>query len=226
MAPFTEPSRARARAASARAGSARRVGGMVLAALIGASLAWLIARSGVPRDDSAEAGFARDMATHHAQAVEMSFVIRDTSSDEAIRTLAYDITVTQSTQRGVFMGWLQQWGVPQASTAPRMMWMPGHAQTAHGVDGVMPTMHGMASDEELRRLKVARGTDAEILFLQLMIRHHEGGVLMARAVSELTRRDEVVAMAKSIEEGQRVEIVEMTEMLSKRGARPYASLLE
>lgn len=217
MAPFSELSRA----------SARRGAGMVLAALVGAIAALLIPwRSAAPGADSAEAGFARDMATHHAQAVEMSFVVRDKSSDEELRTLAYDIAVTQGTQRGVFMGWLQQWGLPQASTAPRMTWMPGHAQVARGAEGGIPLMHGMASDDELRRLRVAQGTDAEILFLQLMIRHHEGGVLMARAVSGLARRAEVVAMAKSIDDGQRAEIVEMTEMLSKRGAQPYASLLE
>ena len=207
--------------------SARRGAGLVLAALVGASAALLIAwRWDAPRDDSAEAGFARDMATHHAQAVEVSFVIRDKSSDEELRTLAYDIIVTQSTQRGVFMGWLQEWGLPQASTAPRMTWMPGHAHVGRGAEGGMPLMHGMASDDELRRLRVAQGADAEILFLQLMIRHHEGGVLMARAVSGLSRRASVVGMAKSIDDGQRAEIVELTEMLSKRGARPYASLLE
>ena len=65
--------------------------------------------SAVPVDESVEAGFARDMATHHAQAVEMSLLIRDTTSDAALRTLAYDIIVTQSTQRGMFMGWLQAW---------------------------------------------------------------------------------------------------------------------
>ena len=210
-----------------RAASARRGAGLVLAALVGAIAALLIAwRSDAPRDDSAEAGFARDMATHHAQAVEMSLDIREKSPDEELRTLAYDITVTQSTQRGVFMGWLQQWGLPQASTATRMAWMPGHAQVARGAEGSMPRMHGMASDDELRRLRAAQGTDAEILFLQLMIRHHEGGVLMARAVSGLSRRAEVVAMAKSIDDGQRAEIVEMTGMLTKRGAQPYASLLE
>lgn len=217
MAPFLELSRA----------SARRGAGMVLTALVGAIAALLIAgRSDAPRDDSADAGFARDMATHHAQAVEMSFVIRDKSPDEELRTLAYDITVTQSTQRGVFMGWLQQWGLPQASTAPRMTWMPGHAHVERGAEGRLPPMHGMASDDELRRLRVAQGTDAEILFLQLMIRHHEGGVLMARAVSGLSRRADAVAMAKSIDDGQRAEILQMTEMLSKRGARPYSSLLE
>lgn len=221
MAPLPDLSRASARAASARRGA-----GMVLAALGAVAALLIVWRSDAPRDDSADAGFARDMATHHAQAVEMSFVIRDKSPDEELRTLAYDITVTQSTQRGVFMGWLQQWGLPQASTAPRMAWMPGHAQVGRGAEGSMPRMHGMASDEELRRLRAAQGTDAEILFLQLMIRHHEGGVLMARAVSGLSRRAEVVAMAQSIDDGQRAEIVEMTGMLTKRGAQPYASLLE
>src|SRR5215204_1753614 len=208
-------------------GSTRRGAGMVLAGLVGAIAALLIdGWSDAPRDDSAEAGFARDMATHNAQAVEMSLVIRYKSSDEDLRTLAYDITVTQSTQRGIFMGWLQAWGLPQASTAPRMTWMPGHAPVERGANAGMPLMHGMASDDERQRLRVAQGIDAEILFLQLMVRHHEGGVLMARAVSTMSGRADVIGMAKSIEDGQRAEIVQMTEMLSKRGAQPYASLLE
>ena len=203
-----------------------RLGVVVLAgAAAGAALALLLARSAVPGDESAEAGFARDMATHHAQAVEMSLVIRDTSSDPALRTLAYDIVVTQSTQRGVFMGWLQAWGVPQTSTLPRMAWMPGHAPTAAAAVSGVPLMHGMASEDELRRLREARGTGAEVLFLQLMIRHHEGGVVMARALEGLSRRAEVLGMARSIDSTQRAEIAEMTEMLAARAARPFASIL-
>jgi uncharacterized protein (DUF305 family) len=165
------------------------------------------------------------MATHHAQAVEMSLLIRDTTSDAALRTLAYDIIVTQSTQRGVFMGWLQAWGVPQTSTRPRMAWMPGHARSGPAAAGGAPLMHGMATDEEMGRLRDARGAEAEVLFLQLMIRHHEGGVVMARALEGLSRRGEVLGMARSIDSTQRVEIAEMTEMLEKRSARPFASIL-
>jgi uncharacterized protein (DUF305 family) len=201
---------------------------MLLAAAIGGVVALLIARAvtAAPRDDSAEAGFARDMATHHAQAVEMSFVIRDKTSDEALRALAYDIIVTQSAQRGVFMGWLQEWGLSQSSPRPRMAWMPGHARLTRQSGGGVPLMHGMATQDELRRLRAARGTDAEVLFLQLMIRHHEGGVLMARAVEGLTRRADVSRMARSIVSGQLAEIAEMTQMLARRGAQPYPSLLE
>ena len=203
----------------------RLVAVLLFGVAVGTGLALLLS-SGAPADDSAEAGFARDMATHHAQAVEMSFVIRDKSSDESLRTLAYDIIVTQATQRGVFMGWLQGWNLPQTSAASRMSWMPGHAHTVRGADGGVPLMQGMASDVELRRLRESSGADAEVLFLQLMIRHHEGGVVMANAVEGLSRRAEVLGMARSIRDGQRAEIAAMTEMLAKRDARPYASLLE
>jgi len=182
-------------------------------------------RRATPRDDSAEAGFARDMATHHAQAVDMSFVVRDKSTDRDLRTLASDIIVTQSAQRGMFMGWLQQWGLLQASTRPRMAWMPGHVHGTRATDGAV-LMHGMASNGELRSLEDASGVDAEIRFLQLMIRHHEGGVIMARALMALSDRRELVQMAKSIDEGQRAEIALMRSMLAARGAQPLASILE
>jgi len=207
-------------------GTARPVVALLLAAVLGGAVALLVAaRWTTPRDDSAEAGFARDMATHHAQAVEMSFLVRDKSEDEEIRTLAYDIAVTQSTQRGVLMGWLQEWGLSQASKGPRMAWAPGHAHMERGT-GDLSWMHGMASDDELRRLRAAQGEEAEILFLQLMIRHHEGGVIMARALAALSRRGGVVRMAQSMDSGQRAEIAQMTELLAKRAARPLTSLLE
>lgn len=197
---------------------------VVLAVFVGAGLL-IGSRLGAPRDDSAEAGFARDMATHHAQAVDMSFVVRDKSMDRELRTLASDIIVTQSTQRGIFMGWLQQWGLPQASARPRMAWMPAHAHLASATGGAM-LMHGMASDAELRRLGDATGVDAEIEFLQLMIRHHEGGIIMARALVALTNRRELLQMAQSIDEGQRAEIAEMKKLLTARGAQVLPSILE
>src|SRR5262245_7194454 len=85
----------------------------VLAVLVAAALIVLtLTRSGTPGDLSPEAGFSRDMGVHHAQAVDMSFVARDASTSVDLRTLAYDIINTQSTQRGIFMGWLDQWGLP------------------------------------------------------------------------------------------------------------------
>ena len=199
--------------------------GVLTLALCVAAGALIGSRRVTPRDDSAEAGFARDMATHHAQAVDMSFVVRDKSTDRDLRTLASDIIVTQSAQRGMFMGWLQQWGLPQASARPRMAWMPGHVHGTRATDGAV-LMHGMASDAELRSLEDDTGADAEIRFLQLMIRHHEGGIIMARALMALSDRRELVQMAKSIDEGQRAEIALMRNMLATRSAQPLASILD
>lgn len=198
--------------------------GLVAVLLAVAALVLFFTRSGTPSDTSPEAGFARDMGVHHAQAVEMAFIIRDKTADQPIRSLAYDIITTQSTQRGIFMGWLQQWGLDQSSTRPVMAWMSGHghggaAPTAAGT-ATAATMPGMASQAELERLRAASGKDAEILFLQLMIRHHQGGVDMAEALLKLSDRTEVRDLAQHIVDGQNAEIRMMTDMLSARGAQP------
>jgi uncharacterized protein (DUF305 family) len=106
-----------------------------------------------------------------------------------------------------------------------MAWMPGHAHQAPAADGEA-LMPGMASDAELRSLADATGMEAEIRFLQLMIRHHEGGIVMARALLALSDRRELVQVAKSIEEGQAAEIALMRNMLAARRAQPLASILE
>ncbi|MFI6454809.1 DUF305 domain-containing protein [Streptosporangium amethystogenes] len=209
--------------------SAKSRRGVALGVLLGClvvavTLLFVVGRTTSPTDASAEAGFARDMSVHHAQAVEMSFIARDGSEDEALRRLAYDIIVTQTAQRGIFMGWLQQWGLNQSTERPVMAWMAGHG--GHSVTpGTSAAMPGMAGDDELKRLREATGKDQEILFLQLMIRHHEGGVQMGRGLLKLSDRDEVATMAQHIVDGQTGEIELMTDMLRQRGAQRLPSIL-
>ncbi|MEI7033793.1 DUF305 domain-containing protein [Streptomyces pratensis] len=83
--------------------------------------------AGVPTARSADAGFARDMAVHHQQAVEMSFIVRDRTRDEDVRRLAYDIANTQANQRGMLLGWLDLWGLPKIAPGGErpMAWMAG-----------------------------------------------------------------------------------------------------
>src|SRR3712207_997959 len=59
-----------------------------------------------PSTTSAEAGYARDMQTHHDQGVEMAMIVRDRTEDDAVRLLAYDIARTQGQQSGQLYGWL------------------------------------------------------------------------------------------------------------------------
>ena len=144
-----------------------------------------------PSDDSAEAGFSRAMADHHAQAVTMGDIIRDRTPDPVLKTTATDIVLTQQSQIGRMQGWLDVWGLPLTSTDPPMAWM-GH-------EGPMP---GMATRAEINSLSTLPVADAEIEFLRLMIAHHEGGIAMAEAILERTDRDEVVNLATAIAESR------------------------
>jgi uncharacterized protein (DUF305 family) len=85
-------------------------------------------------------------------------------------------------------------------------------------------MAGMATDVELDALRAASGRDAEVLFLQLMIRHHEGGVQMARALLARSTHDDVVPIARSIDNSQSGEIQTMAGMLAERAAQPLPAL--
>ncbi|MFJ9691778.1 DUF305 domain-containing protein [Kitasatospora sp. NPDC101183] len=171
----------------------------------------------VPADDSAEAGFARDMATHHQQAVDLSFIVRDRTTDEPTRTLAFDIINTQANQRGMMMGWIDQWGLSQHSAAAPMAWMRmGHEYAAH--DGSL--MPGMATNTQLAKLRSLSGRDAEVFYLQLMIEHHKGGVEMAQGYVDAAKNDTEKRLAQSMVVAQTSEVQLMTDMLKERGAAP------
>ncbi|MGI5202102.1 DUF305 domain-containing protein [Spirillospora sp. CA-108201] len=191
---------------------------VVLAALVllaGAVLvAFAVSRSGRPGADGPEAGFARDMSAHHAQAVQMSFIVRDRTDDPETRLLAYDVINTQSAQIGMMTAWLDEWGVPKTDPAGRMRWMSGHG--GHRAGGA--AMPGMATRERLAELEKASGRAAEVLFLKLMIAHHRGGVDMARAALERTGHDRVRRLARTMVEGQEAEITQMNAMLRQRGS--------
>ncbi|WP_207454540.1 DUF305 domain-containing protein [Desertivibrio insolitus] len=175
-----------------------------------------------PSNTSAEAGFARDMQTHHRQAVEMSLIVRDNSQNEEVRRLAYDILNTQLHQAGQMYGWLEAWGLPQTASEPSMTWMTrpaadgsthehADAEVSHRPGDPMP---GYATGAQLTELQQATGTDADRVYLTLMVAHHQGGVEMAQAV--LARSDEpvVVDLAESVVSSQTSEIDYMEELLA------------
>jgi len=178
-----------------------------------------------PSTTSAEAGFARDMQTHHNQAVEMSFLIRDRTDDEEVRLLAYDIANSQSQQAGQMNGWLTVWNLPQTAPEPEMTWMSrpslkgvshegmsdmGTGDTSHEPGSPMP---GMATAEQLASLTAATGVEAERQYLTLMIAHHTGGVEMADAVLARSNERVVRSLAASIVKAQTSEIGYMQDLL-------------
>ncbi|MGW1022287.1 DUF305 domain-containing protein [Streptomyces sp. NPDC002577] len=170
-----------------------------------------------PTADSADAGFARDMAVHHQQAVEMSYIVRDRTDDEEVRRLAYDIAQTQANQRGMLLGWLDLWELPKVSADPPMTWM-GMGAMASGEDGAL--MPGMATDSELKKLGTLNGRRAEVFYLQLMIDHHKGGIHMAESCVDKCTEGVEQRLARGMVAAQESEIGLMTDMLKERGAKP------
>lgn len=191
-----------------------------VALCLAAALAFLYVTKNVstPGDDSPEAGFARDMAVHHQQAVEMSFIVRDRTDDKEVRSLAYDIANTQANQRGMMLGWLGLWDLTPTSGEDPMAWMGGEHAHYKAHDGAL--MPGMATKTQLDELGDAEGEAAEVLFLRLMIVHHQGGVEMAQGAVDLSDEKQVDRLAQGMVDAQRSEIDLMNDMLEERGAEP------
>ena len=174
-----------------------------------------------PSNTSAEAGFSRDMQVHHNQAVEMAMMVRDATDDPDVRLLAYDIATSQSNQSGQMLAWLNTWGLPQLASEPSMTWMSrptiDGSEDVHGHTGEVPgTMPGLATSAQMDELAAASGRGAEVLFLQLMIAHHKGGVEMAEAVLARRNNKVVTDLAGSIVKAQVSEIKLMESLLAAR----------
>jgi uncharacterized protein (DUF305 family) len=192
------------------------VGVLVIAGAVG----WLARGGGsstsAPSTSSVDVGFARDMSTHHVQAITMAGYERDNTTNPALQVLAADIETQQQFQIGEMQGWLDNWGLTVENPGRRMLWMgPEHAR--HVVNGLMP---GMATPAQMRQLQSMHGTALDIFFLQLMVHHHQGGVVMARFAAAHAQLAYVRNLAQAMVAAQSGEIVQMEQLLRQLGGSP------
>ncbi len=209
------------------------ISGTLLAVLLlGAAVGMFVTRAvdpvtEPPAVDSVEVGFAQDMAVHHLQAVTMAGEARDRTADKEIKQLAFDIERTQLEQVGRMKGMLMLWDRPEQATGAYMKWMtdpmpamPGmsmHSTSTASSGGVMP---GMATEAELKKLRSLSGKELDVFFLQLMVRHHQGGASMAWYAQSHSPLPAIKALTNSILVSQQAEVNQMLDMLSARGAHP------
>lgn len=188
----------------------RRAALAVLAVVVAVALtAGLVLRSQrPPGEGSPEVAFARDMQTHHAQAVMMAAMAFDRSTDAEVRAMALDIATGQQAQLGMMSGWLQAWDVPARAVGG------GHD---HGA------MAGMASNEQLLALGASRGAEFDLMFARLMHAHHVGGLPMAEEVIAASDVEPVVALARSMRDSQTAEL-EALEAVARRVSDGTASV--
>ena len=193
---------------------------VIVVALVSAAAAggWLVGHRGsttAVADNSVDAGFVRDMSTHHQQAVTMANYERDFSTNPTLQLLAYDIEDAQTFEIGQMQGWLDSWGLARGTARPTMAWMAGHGHLLS--NGLMP---GMASPAQMDQLETLKGTALDIDFLQLMIHHHQGGLPMAQYAAQHAEEPYVRNLANSMIIAQSGEIVEMEQLLRQLGASP------
>jgi uncharacterized protein (DUF305 family) len=157
-----------------------------------------------PTSTAADVRFMQGMIGHHRQAIDMTNLLESRTNSEAMQKLAERIEVSQSDEIRMMQDWLQARG----AAVP--------AEHAHH-DPAM-RMPGMLTPEEMSRLAAAKGTAFDKLFLEYMIRHHEGALVMVRelfATPGAGQESEIYAFASDVVADQRMEIARMAGMLKE-----------
>jgi len=141
---------------------------------------------------SSEREFLTGMIPHHQEAVDTAKeVIERGGSTPEIKTLAENIVVAQEKEIAEMKQWYQDW-------------------------------YGVAYEEKsgdyqpmMRELAGLSGADLDKRFLEDMVMHHMGAIMMARSVQPYIEHKEITDLAKAIEETQTDEIELMRSFLRK-----------
>ncbi|HSH44416.1 MAG TPA: DUF305 domain-containing protein [Longimicrobiales bacterium] len=153
--------------------------------------------------------FMQDMLTHHQQALVMTALVPERTERDRMRQLARRIDLSQESEMGLMRRWLERRG----ETVPDMG--DAHDPTAEPMHH--HDMPGMASPQELQQLAAARGDAFDRLFLELMIRHHEGALVMVEellATEGAGQEPELFQFAAHVDADQRAEIARMRSLLT------------
>ncbi|MFG2004535.1 DUF305 domain-containing protein [Spirillospora sp. NPDC048911] len=149
--------------------------------------------------------FAQMMIPHHQQALEMAEPAKTRAAMPEVKKLAAGIEKAQDPEIKQMTEWLTGWGAPAPSPGMSM----DHGGMNHGgADGMMST-------KEMERLGKLSGMAYDKAFLNMMIKHHQGAVAMARTEQASGRFPAAKTMAGSIISSQTAEIATMRQLLKK-----------
>lgn len=157
-----------------------------------------------PAHTEADVAFVQEMIPHHEQALKMTALVPDRAEDPALAVLAERIEVSQHDEIAMFEEWLTSRGEEREGS-----------HSGHGSGHQMP---GMLTPAQLAELEEARGARFDRLFLQHMIRHHEGAVIMVESLltdGEGGQESEIFQLASHVETDQQVEIAALKRELAR-----------
>ena len=162
----------------------------------------------------ADVRFMTGMISHHAQALVMAAMAPTHGASDEMKILTGRIINAQTDEIDLMQAWLRDRGrhAPEVEIDGLELLVDGRPA---------PRMHGMLTPEQLRRLDEARGLEWDRLFLQYMIQHHEGAVMMVTelfATDGAANDDLTFKLASDIQVDQITEIRRMKLMLEEMGS--------
>jgi uncharacterized protein (DUF305 family) len=168
-----------------------------------------VAELDAPEYTAEDVAFVQGMIHHHQQALTMTAMVDGHSERDDLPLMAERMTVSQRDELVQMEAWLTQRG----ETIPQ-------DHDRHGPAEMMP---GMLTEDELAHLEASSGRAFDELWLQYMIRHHEGAVVMVESLlaSETGGQEPAVfQLAQHVESDQQVEISRMKQLLADIAAGP------
>jgi uncharacterized protein (DUF305 family) len=220
-----QQTRSRQQASSAAIAAAALLIGLAL-------LAFLLPRLSKPATPSIETpsaidiGFAQSMSLHHQQAIAMSQLMLD-GRPTPLAQFARGIASAQLLELGEMRGWLRLWDAPFIAAKQGMDWMrsadraltPEELQYLLDCQRAPTGMTGLATDDQVNRLRFIDGRERDARYLRLMLAHHDGGLPMARFVAEQARVAAVRELAARVVLEQSKEIYLIQRMLAALAAQ-------
>ena len=181
----------------------------------------------------ADVRFMQGMIAHHAQALAMTALLQARTTRADMRLLAERINVSQTDEIALMRHWLEKRHerVPavalsrRADSSATSMSMAGMDMPDGPAAPDTMLMPGMLTPQQMSELAKASGSQFDRLFLQDMIRHHEGALVMVHdllATNGAAQEPEVFQFASDIDADQRAEIARMRSLL-RNTASPGAS---
>jgi uncharacterized protein (DUF305 family) len=154
----------------------------------------------------ADVAFMQGMIHHHAQALRMTALVPERTTNPRFHQMARRIEISQNDEIAMMRTWLRDRGLEVPD-------VDAHA-------GMLMSMPGMLTDEQMRTLRDARGADFERHFLQFMIQHHGGALVMVNelfATPGAAQESTVNFFANEVDADQTIEIRRMQQMLQELG---------
>jgi uncharacterized protein (DUF305 family) len=170
-------------------------------------IAALVQSSPLPKHTAADTAFMQGMIGHHAQAIEMVALLKTRTTREDMKLLGLRIEVSQKDEIKMMQTWLRNRGEALPDE---------HAMHAHDAK-LMP---GMLTPDQMKTLSDAKGAEFDRLFLELMIQHHNGALVMVKelmASPGAGQDSSVFQFASDVEADQSAEITRMRRLRATMG---------